>query len=139
MLANFKKGIPHYDIITDEQADDFIERALRILEKIGCLFRDDTAVAQWKDAGFNVDAGRVRFSADHIRNVIENVPGEYTHHARNQKHSAKIGGRDMAFGPAYGSPFIRDADGERRYGTMDDFHNLMKLTQMSPALNSGDG
>ncbi len=139
MLSNFEKKVPHYDIIDDEQADDFIERALQILEKTGCDFRDEKALAQWKDAGLSVENERVRFSADYIRDALSKVPGSYTHHARNPERSAKVGGRHMLFGPSYGSPFVRDIGGERRYATIDDFHKMLKITQMSPALNCGGG
>ncbi len=139
MLSNFERGIPYYDIIDDEQAEDFLERALQVLEKIGCDFRDETAIAQWKDAGLSVENGRVRFTADYIRDVIAKVPGEYTHHARTPARSSKIGGRHMSFGPTYASPFMRDVSGERRYCNMDDFHKLLKITQMSPALDTSGG
>lgn len=139
LLSNFEKKIPHYDIIDDEQADDFIERALVVLEKTGCDFRDEKALAQWKDAGLHIENERVRFPADYIRDMLANVPKEFIHHARNSKRSARVGGQHMTFGPSYGSPFVREVSGKRRYATIDDFHKMLKITQMSPPLNCGGG
>ena len=45
----------------------------------------------------------------------------------------------MVFAPAYGSPFVMDLDKGRRYGTLEDFHNFIKLAQSSPALHHSGG
>ena len=41
--------------------------------------------------------------------------------------------------PAYGSPFVRDLDGGRRYGTIEDFRNFVKLAYMAPYLHHSGG
>ena len=41
--------------------------------------------------------------------------------------------------PNYGSPFVRDLDNGRRYGTIEDFRNLVKLTYLSPHLHHSGG
>ena len=33
----------------------------------------------------------------------------------------------MVFAPNYGSPFVHDLDKGRRYGTLEDFQNFVKL------------
>ena len=43
------------------------------------------------------------------------------------------------FAPDYGSPFVRDLDRGRRYGTIEDFRNLVKLAYMSPHLHHSGG
>ena len=50
-----------------------------------------------------------------------------------------IGGRNTVFAPTYGSPFVRDLDGERRYGTLEDLQNFVKLTYMTPVLHHSGG
>ena len=37
----------------------------------------------------------------------------------------------MAFAPVYGSPYVRDLEGERRYARLEDFHNFVRLAQVS--------
>ena len=41
--------------------------------------------------------------------------------------TCEIGGDATVLAPAYGSPFVRDLDGGRRYGTIEDFRNFVKL------------
>ena len=43
------------------------------------------------------------------------------------------------FAPNYGSPFVRDLDRGRRYGTIEDFRNFVKLTYLSPHLHHSGG
>jgi len=50
-----------------------------------------------------------------------------------------IGGPHTVFAPAYGSPFVRDLDNGRRYGTIEDFRNFVKLTYMTPFLHHSGG
>ena len=40
---------------------------------------------------------------------------------------------------AYGSPFVTDLDKGRRYGTLEDFHNFVKLTYLAPWLHHSGG
>jgi trimethylamine--corrinoid protein Co-methyltransferase len=51
----------------------------------------------------------------------------------------QIGGNATVFAPAYGSPFVRDVDGGRRYGTIEDFRNFVKLANSSPFLHHSGG
>jgi trimethylamine---corrinoid protein Co-methyltransferase len=41
--------------------------------------------------------------------------------------------------PAYGSPFVLDLDQGRRYGTIEDFRNFVKLAYMAPFLHHSGG
>src|SRR5204863_6184950 len=50
-----------------------------------------------------------------------------------------IGGRHTVLAPNYGSPFVRDLDRGRRYGTIEDFRNFVKLTYSSPHLHHSGG
>ncbi len=51
----------------------------------------------------------------------------------------KIGDPYTVLAPNYGSPFVRDLDGGRRYGTIQDFRNFVKLTYISPYLHHSGG
>jgi trimethylamine--corrinoid protein Co-methyltransferase len=50
-----------------------------------------------------------------------------------------IGGRNTVFAPTYGSPFVRDFDNKRRYGTLEDLQNFIKLTYLTPELHHSGG
>ena len=46
---------------------------------------------------------------------------------------------NTVFAPVYGPPFVRDLDEGRRYATIEDFRNFVKLAYMSPAIHHSGG
>ena len=70
--------------------------------------------------------------------VLSQRPGQFTQYARNHANDVEIGGMHTVFAPNYGSPFVRDLDRGRRYGT-EDFRNPVKLTYASPHLHHSGG
>lgn len=134
------RNIPAYDVLSEEALARIEETADRILAEIGIEFRDDPgAIALWKRAGAAVDGVRVRFEPGMLREILKSAPAEFTQHARNPNNSVQIGGKNVVFAPAYGSPFVIDLDGGRRYATVNDFENLVKLAQSSPWLHHSGG
>ena len=51
----------------------------------------------------------------------------------------QIGGDATVFAPNYGSPFAFDLDNGRRYATLEDFQNLVKLAYMAPSIHHSGG
>ena len=116
------------------------QTADRILEEIGIEFRDDpAALDHWKRAGAKTNGQLVRFEKGLLRDILKTAPATFTQHARNAANSVEIGGRNVVFAPAYGSPFVMDLDNGRRYGTIEDFANFVKLAQSSPWLHHSGG
>ena len=66
-------------------------------------------------------------------------PREFTQIARNPNKNVIVGGKRTIFAPVYGPPFYRDMESGRRYATLEDFQNLVKLTYMMPALHHSGG
>src|SRR5262245_48189742 len=134
------RGIPTYDIMSEENLVRIEETADRILAEIGIEFRDDpAALDHWKRAGAAVEGVLVKFAPGMLREILKSAPAEFTQHARNPARSVRIGGRNVVFSPAYGSPFVMDIDKGRRYGTIEDFRNFVKLAQSSPWLHHSGG
>ncbi len=74
------------------------------------------------------------------RQIVQaTAPRQFTQYARNPERNVEIGGMHTVFAPNYGSPFVRDLDRGRRYGTIEDFRNLVKLTYVSPNLHHSGG
>jgi len=135
------RKIPYYELL-DEAALALIEHnADTVLEEIGIEFKEfPEALALFKEAGADIDGERVRFPRDMCRSIIQaSAPSEYTQHARNPERSTIIGGKRTVLVPAYGSPFVRDLDNGRRYATIEDFRNFVKLAYMSPGLHHSGG
>ncbi|MCA2014065.1 trimethylamine methyltransferase family protein [Cereibacter sphaeroides] len=134
------RGIPTYDILGEESLLRIEHAADRILAETGLDFRDDDeALALWRKAGAKVDGIRVRFEPGMLREILKTAPREFTQHARNPANSVRIGGKNVVFAPAYGSPFVMDLDKGRRFGTLEDFENFVKLAQSSPWLHHSGG
>ena len=74
------------------------------------------------------------------RQIVQaTAPRQFTQYARNPERNVEIGGMHTVFAPNYGSPFVRDLDRGRRYGTIEDFRNFVKLTYASPYLHHSGG
>ena len=134
------RNIPTYDILSEESLEKIEATADRILAEVGIEFRDDPACLEhWKRAGAKVDGVKVTFEKGMLREVVASAPSSFTQHARNPAQSVEIGGKSVIFAPAYGSPFVMDIDKGRRYGTLEDFQNFIKLAYSSPWLHHSGG
>ena len=139
--AFVERKIPYFEVL-DEEALQIIEHNAEIvLEEIGIEFKDfPSALKLFKDAGADVDGERVRFPRGMCRKIVQDsAPREFMQHARNPAHNVIIGGDRTVCVPAYGSPFVRDLDKGRRYATLEDFRNFVKLAYMSPGLHHSGG
>ena len=135
------RKIPYYEVLDEDGLQIIENNADIILEEIGIEFRDmPEALDILKKGGASIDGERVRFPRDMCRSIIQaSAPAEYTHHARNPERNVRIGGKNTAFVPAYGSPFVFDLDKGRRYATLEDFQNFIKLAYVSPTMHLSGG
>ena len=139
--AYIDRKIPYFDILDEEALETIEHNAETVLEEIGIEFRDfPESLELLRNAGADVDGERVRFPRGMCRSIIQaSAPLEYTQHARNPERNVIIGGDRTVLVPAYGSPFVRDLDSGRRYATLEDFQNFVKLAYMSPGLHHSGG
>ena len=133
--------IKPYEMVSEEGLQTLEDNADAILEEIGVEIRDyPSAIERFKNAGAIVDGTRVRFPRGMCRSIIQaSAPRIYTQHARNPENNVQIGGDATVFAPNYGSPFVHDLDNGRRYATIADFQNFVKLAYMSPYLHHSGG
>ena len=74
------------------------------------------------------------------RSLIQaTAPRVFTQVARNPARNVVIGDPHMVLVPTYGSPFIHNLDEGRRYATIEDFRNFVKLAYMSQTLHHSGG
>ena len=123
-----------YEVLDEEGLATIERNADTILAEIGIEYRDDPeALAAWKAAGADVDGARVRCPPGMCRSIVQaSAPRDFIQHARNPARSVPIGGKHTVFAPAYGSPFVRNLDEGRRYATIEDFRNFVKLAYLAP-------
>ncbi len=130
------RKVPTYEVLSEDRLETIHRASLKLLQEVGIDFRDDEALAMWRDAGADVDGERVRISEELLMALVAKAPSRFTVSARNPERSTEIGGGKVAFAPTYGSPFVYDFEGERRYGTLEDLNNFHKLAYMSPVLHN---
>ena len=136
-----KYQIPPYNMFSEQQLDILESNTNHILEKIGIEFREDAEVLEILDAaGCRIEKERVFFPEGFCQHTIkESAPSQFMQHARNPERSVIMGGDHVVLVPAYGPPFIRNRDEGRRYATLNDFQNFVKLAYMSPGLQHSGG
>ena len=138
--CNTERCIPVYDILDEDSVLRLETQADWILDHVGIEFRDDdTALTLFRNAGARVDGTRVRFDPGHARALCASAPAQFRLHGRDPKHTVTLGGNHVVLMPGYGSPFVTDLEQGRRYGTLTDFQNFVKLTYLSPHLHHSGG
>ena len=117
------------------------ENAEIIMSEVGIAFQDfPEALEMWRSAGAEVNGDLVKFPRGLCRSLVQGTaPPVFTQHARNSSRSVQIGGDSTVFAPNYGSPFVTDLDEGRRYATLHDFENIVKLTYQLPHLHHSGG
>ncbi len=136
--AYVKRRIPFFEFLNEEGLVKLEDQAEWLIQEIGLEFREDpSALVTWKQAGADVKGTRVRAARGMIRSLCKTAPPEFTQLSRNPDRTVRIGGTNQVFAPVYGPPFVRDLQGGRRYGSIADFENLVRLSYMLPGLHHG--
>ena len=129
------RNLPLTELLSEEAMQIIEHNAETLLEEIGIEFRDyPRALELLKGAGADVKGERRALSARPCPQADLDRAGA-VHAASPATRSAPS--RSAARRPSsrriYGSPFVHDLDKGRRYGTIEDFRNFVKLAYMTPA------
>ena len=129
-LPRLENHFPPLEILSAEQVERILESALRVLEEAGLEIRSSAARAVYAAAGAAVDEATqmVRLGRDIVEAQLQLAPQRFVLHARNPARHLAVGGNVVNFGPVTGAPNIRDAEGGRRYGDLEAFRNILRLT-----------
>jgi trimethylamine--corrinoid protein Co-methyltransferase len=138
--AFIRRQIPPYELLTEDGLALVEQKADQLLAEVGIEIRDDAeALRLFRDAGATVDDLTIRFDPGHVRQLCATAPREFTQHARNPARSVQVGGDNVVLAPTYGSPFVRDLAGGRRYASLDDFRKFVQLAYATPWLHHSGG
>ncbi len=139
-MPYIRRRVPVYEVLDEEGLALIEANADRVLAEIGLEFREDPETIElWRKAGARIDGERVRFEKGMLREILKTAPATFTQHARNPERSVEVGGKNTIFAPVYGPPFVRDLDKGRRYATIEDFRNFVKLAYVAPAIHHSGG
>ena len=119
------------EVLSAEQVERILDAAYRILEEAGLEIRSAAAREVYRRAGAAGRRGdpdgapraRPRRGAAGPRRPSASccMPAIRARHLH-------VGGNVVNFGPVNGAPNIRDLEGGRRYGDLEAFRNILKLT-----------
>ncbi len=134
------RTIPTYELLQDEQFQLIETQADWIASEIGFEFRGDAeALRLFREAGAKVAGDRVTFEPGHLVELCSTAPASYKMHGRHDRHTVLLGGDCVVLMPGCGSPFVTDLENGRRYASLHDFENFVKLAYMSPWLHHSGG
>ena len=135
-----ERQIPAYGLLDESSLIELEQQADWLLENIGMEFHgDDTALELFKSAGASVSGVRAKFEPGLVRELCSTAPSTFKLHSRNHAHTVELGSNNIVLMPGYGSPFVTDLENGRRYATLEDFHNFVKLTYTTPHLHHSGG
>lgn len=135
-LAYIQRKIPVVDLLHTEAIEIIEHNAETILQEIGIEFRRDPPSLQlWREAGADVRGELVRLPRGLCHKLLESAPKIFEVHARNPAKSVQMGGDATVFAPVGGPPFVTDLDRGRRYATLEDLTNFIKLAHTAPAIH----
>lgn len=139
-LPYITRNLPPVDLLSAEAIEIIETNADTLMEEVGVEYRDDAEALQlWKEAGADVKGERVHLPKGLCRELMKTAPSQFTQFGRNRARNVEIGGPHTVFAPVYGPPFVRDLEGVRRYATLEDFRNFVKLAYMAPAMHHSGG
>lgn len=140
IVAPRTRKVQPYALLDDTALAAIEDQADWILQNIGVEFRgDQVALDLFAAAGANVDGERVTFEPGLARKLCSTAPSEFKLHARDPANTVTLGGNNVVLMPGYGSPFVSDLEKGRRYATLEDFQNFVKLTYSTPWLHHSGG
>ncbi|HLJ39510.1 MAG TPA: trimethylamine methyltransferase family protein [Steroidobacteraceae bacterium] len=129
-LPRLANSWPPLEILTTEQVERILLAAFRVLEEAGLEIRSPAARAVYAKAGAIIDESTmmVRLGRDLIEAQLAHAPPRFLLHARNPERHLAVGDNVVNFGPVTGAPNIRDNEGGRRFGDLEGFRNILRLT-----------
>ena len=74
MLKHLTRNMPLVEPLDQAQIERIDHESMRILEEVGVIFRDPTALQHWREAGAKVVGERVYTDRAHIKELIKTIP-----------------------------------------------------------------
>jgi trimethylamine--corrinoid protein Co-methyltransferase len=122
--------MPPVEVLTAEQVERIVDAAYRVLEEGGLEIRSAEARKVYRAHGAIVDDETqiVRLPRELITAQLAHAPSNFVLRARNRERDLHVGGDVVNFGPVAGPPNISDLERGRRYGDLEAFRDIIKVT-----------
>ncbi|MDR1545346.1 MAG: trimethylamine methyltransferase family protein [Deltaproteobacteria bacterium] len=123
-------------VLSAEQIELVHESTLDLLGRRGLTMKAPKALETFRRHGLKTDGGQVFFSRDVVEKALATAPSAFTLTARDPAKTLTVGrGRPAALAPCAGVPMLLTEDGLQRPVGVDDFRDMLRLTQTSPTLD----
>ncbi len=128
-------------IASEQELDKIIQSSMVLLRDCGMKFHSELLCDTLRRAGAKVDltSGRVYFSEEMIQDALTTVPGKWVLHGRSSDKDVVMGNENLLVAPGYGSAFISNVDGSRRYAGIGDLEKFAKLVYGCPEIDITGG
>ncbi len=134
------RRIPAYELLDEPALCEIENHTDWLLENVGITIKNDPiALELFANAGAKVQEDRVLFEPGLAKHLCATAPKQFKLYSRNPSHTVTLGGNHVVLMPGYGSPFVSDLDRGRRYATLEDFKNFVKLSYLAPSLHHSGG
>ena len=132
---------PPLNIISEDEVANIHRSSLRILAEVGIKVLDASARQSLKRIGATVDGSKemVRFDPSLVEELVGYAPAQITLKARNSAHDLVLGGNETIFSSVQCPSFASDLGRGRRYGTMDELTDFIRLVQSLNIIHQGGG
>ena len=130
------------EVLSDESAELIEQNADTILEQVGVIFRDYPDALRLlgrRRAPTSTASGCASPAACAGASCPPRRPPCTPSTPATRRAPCRSAGDATVLAPNYGSPFVHDLDQGRRYATLADFENFVKLTYASPYLHHSGG
>ncbi|HMA60635.1 MAG TPA: trimethylamine methyltransferase family protein, partial [Halanaerobiales bacterium] len=107
---------------------------VKLLENEGVIVDNKKALKIFEKNGIKTEGKKVYISGQKLEEIVAKIPGNFELKARNPNNNIEVGNDTSILGPTLGPPFVYE-DGEKRYGTYDDYIKTIKLCQANPYID----
>lgn len=125
---NLKGG--QLKVLSSQEIEEIHQRALDVLQQVGCFFENEEALTIFKQHGAIVDSstGIVKLPRNMVEEAIRLTPSSMLLAARDPKNDIHAEGDRVYFGPGTMPIKVRDLEtGEIRRGTLKDCEDFARL------------
>ena len=112
-----------------DEVERIHDATLQVLEEVGVCVDEETVLGILRDIGATVDFDRqtVRFPPWLVEDLVHKAPSRFTWCGRDPRNNIFMEAGYSSFGPMGGAIHVRDLNGIRRPGTLEDAVNFCRL------------
>lgn len=133
ITSAWQKNETRYHAVTEQECEQLIKGAFRIMEEIGLQVLNETSRNRLADAGCTVEGDIVKIPSALVKNAIASAPSELVLYDRNGNEAIRAGGTNVYFGNGPTNPSYNDFEtGERRSSLRSDVARNALVTDACP-------